>query len=54
MKDVSSLYPKRMLENKSNINKYDIEKILVLRKALSNYLSFIPFSLWGAIGDENE
>ena len=50
MKDVSSLYPK-MLENKSNINKTDVDKLFELRKILGNHWSF---SLWGALIGDNE
>lgn len=55
MKDVSSLYPKKMLENKSSINKQDIDKLLELRKTSCNHLPFILLSSWGStLGDKDE
>ena len=40
MKDISNLYPK-MLENKSNINKSDIDKLFETRKIMLKNISNI-------------
>ena len=39
------------LENKSNINKTDVDKLFELRKYLGNHWSF---NLWWGLGDDDE